>query len=76
MKLDVKSAAAIVALGIILSICILASGCATPPAKPQLAPFERCMESVGKTFYYTSDRVSAANWCAGHDNGGIKEQVK
>jgi hypothetical protein len=47
-------------------------GCATVPPAPVLHPFERCMAEVGRTFYYTSDRVKAADWCNAHDNGGIK----
>lgn len=58
--------------------------CSTPPKQEQMVgamqveltplstPFERCMATVGKSFYYTSDRVTAATWCYTHDNGGIK----
>jgi hypothetical protein len=65
-------------------LLLLLTGCAAAPPKveyitgmqvektPLDTPFERCMASVGKSFYYTSDRVTAANWCYAHDNGGIK----
>lgn len=53
------------------------SGCAPlQPAPPAPSAFERCMATVGKDFYYTSDRVTAASWCHSHGNGGIQESAR
>ncbi len=68
----------------LMSMGTVLMGCTTQPkvermiggvpveVTPLTTPFERCMATVGKSFYYTSDRVTAATWCYTHDNGGIK----
>jgi hypothetical protein len=73
-------------LAVAVIVVMALAGCASSPVSkretgnvatvplertPLDTPFERCMATVGKSFYYTSDRVTAANWCYAHDNGGI-----
>jgi hypothetical protein len=81
-------AAGVIWLALATVIILALAGCASSgPPKPDYVagmqterlpldtPFERCVATVGKQFYYTSDRIRAADWCAAHDNGGITVPV-
>lgn len=58
-------------LAAVVAALLALGACASQPVTRPLAPFERCMESVGKSQYYTSDKILAAQWCRDNSNGGI-----
>lgn len=57
------------ALAIVLLLAL--SACAAPRVAEPTSSFERCVNTVGHTQIYVSDRIKAASWCVENGNGGI-----